>query len=422
MAAAFVAMNQVYGELFSVGVAEAAEPEAAAARQAALRAQPVIDVQLHFLREDFAWDGILMLGEWAKRWNPVLAKNGVTLQSYKFENFVKEVFLDSDTDVGLISGAPSDDPAHGVIGSAALASARDTINAVAGSRRMLSHAILRPGPAGLGRGDRPGARRVEARQLEGLHRRRPARAVEVPVAHGRREGHLPRLGEDREVEPPDRLRAQGAAARRLRDVDRALALRHGRRRGQGGEGLAAAHVRDLPLGPEAVPDCARRVTRAVRVDRANGLGDRPRGGPREVRRHERVRRARHLVRHLGRHAPAPRRGAARHLDQGDGRGPRAVGHRLGLVRLAAVADRGVPPDRDPRGHAEEARLRAARPGRRPDQARDPRGQRRAPVRDRPRDARRTRASADALAAAKREYEAAGTDRSNTAYGFIRPAI
>ena len=70
MAAAFVAMNQVYGELFSVGVAEAAEPEAAAARQAALRAQPVIDVQLHFLREDFAWDGILMLGEWAKQLEP----------------------------------------------------------------------------------------------------------------------------------------------------------------------------------------------------------------------------------------------------------------------------------------------------------------------------------------------------------------
>ena len=148
MAAAFVAMNQVYGELFSVGVAEAAEPDAAAARQAALRAQPVIDVQLHFLREDFTWDGILVLGEWAKRWNPVLAKNGVTLQSYKFENFVKEVFLDSETRVGLVSGAPSDDPSHGVIGSAELARARDTLNAVAGSRRVLSHSILQPGRPG----------------------------------------------------------------------------------------------------------------------------------------------------------------------------------------------------------------------------------------------------------------------------------
>ena len=148
MAAAFLAMNRVYGELFSVGVAEAAEPAAAAERLAALSKQLVIDVQLHFVRDDFSWDGLLVLGEWAKRWNPVLEKEGVTLQRYKFENFVKEVFLDSETRVGLISGAPSDDPSHGVIGSAELARARDILNAVAGSRRMLSHSILRPGQAG----------------------------------------------------------------------------------------------------------------------------------------------------------------------------------------------------------------------------------------------------------------------------------
>jgi hypothetical protein len=148
MAAAFLAMNRVYGELFSVGVAEAAEPAAAAERLAALSKQLVIDVQLHFVRDDFAWDGLLMLGEWAKRWNPALEKEGVTLRRYKFENFVKEVFLDSETRIGLISGAPSDDPAHAVIGSAELARARDTLNAVAGSRRMLSHSILRPGQTG----------------------------------------------------------------------------------------------------------------------------------------------------------------------------------------------------------------------------------------------------------------------------------
>ncbi|HKC52018.1 MAG TPA: amidohydrolase family protein [Myxococcota bacterium] len=148
MAAAFVAMNRVYGNLFSVGVAEAAEPAAAAERLAALSGQPVVDVQLHFLREDFNWDGILVLGEWAKKWNPVLEREGVSLRRYKLENFVKEVFLDSETRIGLISGAPSDDPSHGVIGSAELARARDTLNAVAGSRRVLSHSILRPGQPG----------------------------------------------------------------------------------------------------------------------------------------------------------------------------------------------------------------------------------------------------------------------------------
>lgn len=145
MAAAFLAMNRVYGALFDVGIAEAAEPEAAAARAAGLRDQPVIDVQLHFVRDDFTWDGILELGEYAKRWNPVLEREGVTMQRYKFENFLKEVFLDSDTSVGLVSAAPSDDASHSIVSNAELARARAIVNEIAGSRRMLSHAVIRPG-------------------------------------------------------------------------------------------------------------------------------------------------------------------------------------------------------------------------------------------------------------------------------------
>jgi predicted TIM-barrel fold metal-dependent hydrolase len=148
MAAAFLAMNRVYGELFDVGVAEAAEPDVAAARAAALRGQPIIDVQLHFVREDFAWKGILELGEWAKRWNPVLAREGVTLARYKLENFLKEVFLDSDTDVGLVSAAPSDEPSHSIVGNADLARARAIVNEIAGSRRMLAHGVIAPGRPG----------------------------------------------------------------------------------------------------------------------------------------------------------------------------------------------------------------------------------------------------------------------------------
>src|SRR4030095_1690364 len=51
------------------------------------------------------------------------------------------------------------------------------------------------------------------------------------------------------------------------------------------------------------------------------------------------------------------------------RRPRAVGHRLALDRRAAVADRGAAPARDPGGHAEEVRLRAARRSQRPGQER-----------------------------------------------------
>jgi hypothetical protein len=148
MAAAFLAMNSVYGSLFEVGAAEAADPDVAAGRAAALRGQFVFDVQNHFVRDDFAWEGILALGEYAKRWNPVLAAEGITMQRYKFENYVKEVFLDSDTTIALLSAAPSDSSDNMILDNDDLARARAIVNAIAGSRRLLCHAVIRPGQPG----------------------------------------------------------------------------------------------------------------------------------------------------------------------------------------------------------------------------------------------------------------------------------
>ena len=53
MATAFVAMNQVFGPVFKVSTAEAAEPAAADERAAALSKQFIFDVQTHFVRDDF---------------------------------------------------------------------------------------------------------------------------------------------------------------------------------------------------------------------------------------------------------------------------------------------------------------------------------------------------------------------------------
>ena len=52
MAASFVAMNQVFGPLFDASEAEAATPELANQRAAALSGQFVIDGHTHFLRDD----------------------------------------------------------------------------------------------------------------------------------------------------------------------------------------------------------------------------------------------------------------------------------------------------------------------------------------------------------------------------------
>ena len=54
MAAAFLAMNEIYGgHVFQVDAAEAREPELMLARAQSLAGQFVFDVQTHFVRDDF---------------------------------------------------------------------------------------------------------------------------------------------------------------------------------------------------------------------------------------------------------------------------------------------------------------------------------------------------------------------------------
>jgi hypothetical protein len=109
MAAAFVAMNSVFGPLFAVGPAEAADTEAAAERSRTLAEQLIIDVQTHFVYPEYPSRGILGLRELAKRWNPQL-QGEQTVEKIRFDNFFEEVFIKSDTALAVLSSAPAADP------------------------------------------------------------------------------------------------------------------------------------------------------------------------------------------------------------------------------------------------------------------------------------------------------------------------
>jgi uncharacterized protein len=148
IAAALLAMNEVYGALFAVDAAEAADPEAAEARRKALDHQFIFDVQLHFVHDHYSYEGLLALRQLAKRWNPALDGEKVTFDRYKLDNFLKEVFLDSQTDAGLLSGAPADNPDNWFLSNDQMAEARAVVNAVAGSRRLLCHSVFTPGRPG----------------------------------------------------------------------------------------------------------------------------------------------------------------------------------------------------------------------------------------------------------------------------------
>lgn len=148
MAAAFLAMNSVYGTIFTVLPVEAEDPEAAESMKRLFADQFIFDVQLHFVRDEYAWQELTGLRRYARNWNDELQDEQPTLEKLKFENFVDEVFLKSQTKVGLLSGAPSDDPEKWFLTNDEIAKARAIINGITGSRRLLGHAIFTPGQPG----------------------------------------------------------------------------------------------------------------------------------------------------------------------------------------------------------------------------------------------------------------------------------
>ena len=150
MAAAFVAMNDVYGPLYGVGRAEAAVPGAAEERLAQFEDQFVMDVHTHFLRDDTRLEGFVRAREAVGRagWNPALVGKPQTIEDLKYANWFKEVFLDSDTKVALISGSPSEDRRDWFLTNEMKRDARARVNQAAGSRRCLSHMIFAPGHDG----------------------------------------------------------------------------------------------------------------------------------------------------------------------------------------------------------------------------------------------------------------------------------
>ncbi|MBI1238998.1 MAG: amidohydrolase family protein [Alphaproteobacteria bacterium] len=148
MAAAFLAFNQVFGDVFAVSPVEAADLGAAGERARSLAGQYIVDMQLHFLRDDFGWDGILALGEYAKQWNPDLVGEEITFKRFQIDNFIKEVYFDSDTKIGLLSAGPAEQAENVTLGNDGMADARRTINTAAGSRRLLTHSVIAPGKPG----------------------------------------------------------------------------------------------------------------------------------------------------------------------------------------------------------------------------------------------------------------------------------
>ena len=183
MAASFLAMNEVFGRFFDVRPADLLIPSAFA------ESGPppnlfVFDTQLHTIRSSRNFDGLSLraiaqgvssglnrnnlpdeLGGVNTPWNPALVGLPNVSENFYLVQFVKDVYLDSQVTVGLMSnntGAAIPDvggsrPPKNVLESEAgeflsapqTAACRDWINQLAGSTRMLAHGQMFPGVQGM---------------------------------------------------------------------------------------------------------------------------------------------------------------------------------------------------------------------------------------------------------------------------------
>jgi predicted TIM-barrel fold metal-dependent hydrolase len=151
LALGFAAMNQEFGAHFEVGRAEPFDLEEGEARRQGLASQFVFDDQVHFLRDDAdpaLFQPLTGLIEYTADLLKLDSRGREALPAIKFENFLKEIYLDSDTSVALLSGAPSDREPGWMLTNDMMAAARAAVNAVLGERRLLTHAVIAPGHPG----------------------------------------------------------------------------------------------------------------------------------------------------------------------------------------------------------------------------------------------------------------------------------
>ena len=190
MAASLLAMNEVFGRFFNVSLVEMFEP-AAYAQHAPPKDLFVFDDQLHFVRgsrpspaalraiaqgpssaprvksNPFSPAGQLdETGQVWGVWNPALVGLPIDPGYAHITQFIKDVYLDSQVTVGLLSnvtaslvqieGAPSRAPRNAqeaqqgeMLTAAQTAAARNFVNEISGSTRMLCHGMLYVGKGNL---------------------------------------------------------------------------------------------------------------------------------------------------------------------------------------------------------------------------------------------------------------------------------
>jgi predicted TIM-barrel fold metal-dependent hydrolase len=146
MAAALVALNQVFGESYEVDAEEVDDPKAFEEHWP--KDQFILDVQTHHVDVSRKWYDDTPTGRGVKSFflmlRPEAKSTAQAMELLNRAHYVKELFGDSDTTMAVISGVPSRDWDKNPLPPDQMVGTRKFVNDLAGSRRVLSHGLLRP--------------------------------------------------------------------------------------------------------------------------------------------------------------------------------------------------------------------------------------------------------------------------------------
>jgi predicted TIM-barrel fold metal-dependent hydrolase len=146
MAAAMLCFNEVFGKTYEVDPIEVFEPAAA---EKWPKDEFIFDNQTHHIDVESRWFETTEAGKVAANFLRNFRRNAnSTAEALALLNethYIKELFMDSDTVMAIISGVPTSEWRENILPPDKMVKTRNDINRLAGnSPRMLSHGLLRP--------------------------------------------------------------------------------------------------------------------------------------------------------------------------------------------------------------------------------------------------------------------------------------
>jgi predicted TIM-barrel fold metal-dependent hydrolase len=146
MAAALFALNQVFGDCYEVAADEVRDPKAFEEKRP--KKQFIFDVQTHHIDISKKWYETTKEGKVVTNFFTLLrprAKSGKeALEQLNRVHYIKELFGDSDTVMAIISGVPTRTWDKNPLPPDQMVATREYVNKLAGSKRVLSHGLVRP--------------------------------------------------------------------------------------------------------------------------------------------------------------------------------------------------------------------------------------------------------------------------------------